>query len=903
MGTKLLSPSTAHAASRSGAAWVRAKKVGSQSRAAWADWLGLDLRHAWPLSVLAMIAGCVWVQFVSQIQTLQTIAPFLPAACLFSAAVLALLAQQYGQATSVARSSVCLALAALAGAVLGVVWAASIGVQRVADGWPAAQEGVDITATGYVASMPTLGTASQRVTFVIESNDAITELNGKTLLLSWYYGSLNLQPAQRYQLTFRAKQRHGGLNPDGFDYELWLVSRGIAATAYIRDAKTPPQDLGTQVLSFLPWVERVRAHIRTRLFATAPTPEAARWAAALALGDQRSLSDADWQRYNATGTGHLLAVSGTHITLMGALLAWLAGHWWQLRAQRLLRLPVQTLRLNVMLISSAAYALIAGWALPAQRTVLMLVVAWWALRWMACPAVWHVMASSAFVALILDPMAVIAPSFWLSYGAVAVLIGIEIKSRGTAAHPDPTLESDNVANTLASKATDASRWQGYWASFKVASRSQLLLSAALLPLGAVFFNQISWVSPLANAVAIPLMGWLSTPLALLSALLALVWGSMAAALMQALLAAQQLMDGVLDALLAVPHAQLFVPSAPTAWVVFGMLCAVGCVILHRAWRWAAVCGVMMYVVGAFVWADRNNKSLNSHTRASKAVTSAPHAAWRAVFLDVGQGMAVAVHSQGRTLLFDVGPRYSADSDGAARVIVPYLRAAGVRQLDHVVLSHADDDHTGGTRSLLARLPVGQWWHSLAPANPLLTVLPHSSRRCEADTTVQWAGLTLQWLHPQAGVNHDAHKTNALSCVLRVSDGVHTVLLTGDIETAQEAALVTQYGAGLQAQVLLAPHHGSKTSSSEAFLNAVNPQHVLMQNGYRNRFGHPHPSVSQRYADRGLIQWRSDLDGAVLVHVTATSLTVAAWREQAQRYWHTVLPAASSLRAAVDGREF
>jgi competence protein ComEC len=832
----------------------------------------ITLHGAWPLAVLGFIAACTAVQFQATLPSVKQITPWLFGAMTLVFITLAVLGNHYAKPMPRFKTYALLGLSVLAGMVLGLAWAALVGAQRVADGWPAALEGKDIIASGYVASMPTLGTASQRVLFVLQDNDTDLSLNGKTLALSWYQGTFALQPAQRYRLTFRAKQRHGGMNPQGFDYELWLVSRGIAATGYIRAA---PQDLGSQVTAFLPWVERARTHARERLFAAAPTPDAARWAAALALGDQRSLSDADWQRYNATGTGHLLAVSGTHITLMGALLAWLAGRWWQASPQRLLRLPAQTLRLNVMLGSSAVYALIAGWALPAQRTVFMLAVAWFALRFMARPAVWHVMASSAAVALAFDPMAVISPSFWLSYGAVAALIAVEMRVL------KPVLEAP-TPETLQAKPTV---WQSRWQAFRQAARSQLLLTLALIPLGAVFFNQISVISPLANALAIPIMGWISTPLALLAAALALVWGGMAAALMQALLAVQQGMDAVLDLLLSFPFAQLFVPTPPAAWAVLGMVCAVGCVVLTRLWRWVSIGGVVLYVAGAFL------------------IAAQPKEGWRVVFLDVGQGMAVAVHSQGKTLLFDAGPRYSADSDGAARVIVPYLRAVGVSQLDHVILSHADDDHSGGARSLLARMPVAQWWHSLSPIHPLLAALPASAQRCAAGQTQQWAGLTLQWLHPAASVNHANQKTNAVSCVLRISDGQRSVLLSADIEAAQEAQLVSQYGKALASTVLLAPHHGSKTSSTEAFLRTVNPLHVVMQNGYRNRFGHPHPSVSQRYVDLGITQWRSDVDGAVILDIHTNVLSLQSWRANAQRYWHTVMPAAQTLRAQVDGIEF
>ncbi len=245
------------------------------------------LYASWPLAVVAFTVGCLAVQFQPSLPSTQDVFPYLLAGALFALAVIFATAWFYGATDGnltkrLSRFCVMTLLVcnAIAGAALGGSWAAYTGASRVADGWPAAHEGVDIVATGYAANMPTLGTQSQRVQFMIESNETDAALNGKTVLLSWYYGTFNLQPAQRYKLTFRAKQRRGGLNPGGFDYELWLVSRGIAATGYIRDKAGAPVDLASQSALFLPQVERLRAHIRDRLFATAPTPDAARWAAA-----------------------------------------------------------------------------------------------------------------------------------------------------------------------------------------------------------------------------------------------------------------------------------------------------------------------------------------------------------------------------------------------------------------------------------------------------------------------------------------------------------------------------------------------------------------------------------------------------------------------------------------------
>ena len=844
--------------------------------------LGRAYRLGWPLAVLAFAAGCAWVQFQAVLPP-QTFVAWLGGLGLiaFLTGATGVLQWQRGARTPMLAARFILGL--VGAAALGLAWASFYGERRVADGWPAEWEGKNVALTGYVATMPARVAGGQRFQFVIESNEVGAALNGKRVALSWYGDNALLVPAQQYRIIVRVKQRHGGQNPHGFDYELWLVQRGIAATGYVREA---PQDAGTQVHAFLPWVERARWRVRQALYDAAPNERAARWAAALALGDQRSLNDADWQRYNGTGTGHLLAVSGSHIMMMGALLAWLAGRWWSARPARLLRLARHSLQQHVMLCSCAAYALMAGWELPAQRTVLMLFVAWLAYRFSARSAVWHIMACAGAAALGLDPMAVISPSFWLSYGAVAVLLSLSQRTPN-AIEASAAINAPKPAPFAARPSANQVRW----ATLRLAAQTQWFLTLVLLPMGAVFFSQISLVSPIANAFAIPVMGWVSTPLALLAGALALFWQGMAAALMQALLATQNGMDAALDALLTIPFAQTTVPQMPWGFAALSLAAAGACIVLRgRARQVAGLCVACCMGVAAFL---------------PQWLQSAPRG-WQAVFLDVGQGMAVAVHSQGKTLLFDAGPRYGLDSDGAARIIVPYLNAKGVRSLDHVVLSHADDDHTGGARSLLARMPVQQWWVSLPTQHPLRTALPARTQPCRAGQTLQWAGLSLQWLHPLEAVDFDALKTNAVSCVLRVSDRHGSVLLTGDIEAQQETQLVSNGAASLASQVLLAPHHGSKTSSTSGFLAAVQPQHVVMQMGYRNRFGHPHPSVVARYRELGISQWRSDADGAVTAHFDEAGLTMGAWRQVASRYWHTPMPSPRGLATdpiVADGVEF
>ena len=258
--------------------------------------------------------------------------------------------------------------------------------------------------------------------------------------------------------------------------------------------------------------------------------------------------------------------------------------------------------------------------------------------------------------------------------------------------------------------------------------------------------------------------------------------------------------------------------------------------------------------------------------------------------DIGQGTAVLVRTRNHLLLYDSGPRYSAEADAAQRVLLPLLRARVEGGIDLLMLSDRDIDHVGGAASLLAQLPVVALASSLPEAHPLLAAgVPH--RRCAAGQAWDWDGVRFEMLHPQAGDYVPSARPNGLSCVLRVQGaGGRSLLLAGDIEAAQEAALVGRLGAGLRSQVLWVPHHGSKTSSSEAFVGAVAPGTAVVQAAYRNRFGHPAPEVLARYRAWGIEVVRSDACGAWTWDAQGVE---RCQRETARRYWHhrvTVDPA-------------
>jgi competence protein ComEC len=257
---------------------------------------------------------------------------------------------------------------------------------------------------------------------------------------------------------------------------------------------------------------------------------------------------------------------------------------------------------------------------------------------------------------------------------------------------------------------------------------------------------------------------------------------------------------------------------------------------------------------------------------------------RVTAFDVGQGMALLVETAGHRLLYDTGPAYSQDSNGGNRVILPYLKARGIHRLDGVIVSHSDTDHTGGAPAILQGTEVGWLASSLHPRHSL-ALAARRHVRCAAGQTWEWDGVVFEFLHPSPASYSDAGlKPNARSCVLKVSAGGRAVLLAGDIEAAQEAQLLAAVPQRLRADVLLAPHHGSGTSSTEAFLRAVQPSLALFQVGHRNRYHHPQPGVWQRYATLGIRALRTDQLGAIVLEV-GDEVRAEAYRDAHARYWY------------------
>lgn len=317
-------------------------------------------------------------------------------------------------------------------------------------------------------------------------------------------------------------------------------------------------------------------------------------------------------------------------------------------------------------------------------------------------------------------------------------------------------------------------------------------------------------------------------------------------------------------------------AAPPAWTLLPAILGMLWLLLPRGFplRWLGLAGLLPMLL-------------------LQPPAPAPGAMEVAV-LDVGQGLAVVVRTAHHALLYDTGPRYSAQSDSGSRIVLPYLRAAGIAGLDGLVVSHDDSDHSGGMHAILTQMPVAWLVSSLPTSTPDIALLPH--QRCHAGQSWHWDGVDFAMLSPTLGSYARADvEDNNRSCVLRVASRYGSLLLTGDIERKAERALLSGDAGRLASDVLLAPHHGSGTSSSPAFIAAVDAATTIFTVGYRNRFRHPKPAVVRRYATAGSRLYRSDMDGAVLLRFTeADGVAATRWRMQARRYWHDTFDPASAL---------
>ena len=722
--------------------------------------------------------------------------------------------------------------------MLGFLFAAWMAQGRLSDSLPKAWEGKDIELIGVVSALPRLHETG--VSFEFDTEQVITAGAHvpRHIQLSWladgFGNKKQIQPSrvhagERWQLTVRLKKPHGNANPFGFDYEAWLLEKNIRATGSINKSDS---DRRLQELVPRPGylVEYARERISQRLRHVLADRPYAGVLSALAIGDQSVVPQSQWQVFIRTGVNHLMSISGLHVTMVSGLILSFTYWLWRKSERLVIGLPARKAALLAGVLAALCYALLTGFAVPAQRTVYMLAVvaaALWAGR-MASVSV--VLCLALLAVTLLDPWAVLSPGFWLSFGTVAIILYVSV---GRIGKPHWLRESLNAQ----------------WA-----------VTLGLIPALLVLFQQASVISPVANAFAIPVISLVVVPLTLIGIVPGMGF---------LLIAAHAVMDWCMRALTylsALPDA-VWQQHAPVLWTVPVAMIAILWMLLPRGFpaRWLGLIGLLPIFM---------------------AVPPAPPsgALWLTV-LDVGQGLAVVARTENHALLYDTGPGFNADSDSGNRVILPYLRGAGIRHLDGMVVSHNDLDHSGGAISVLDGVPVA-WLESSLPNNSPILAHARQPSHCIAGQSWQWDGVRFDVLHPtQASYEDDGLKDNDRSCVLKITSRYGSALLPADIERISEQELLDRIPKALPSHVLIAPHHGSKTSSTEEFIRQVNPAVTIFTAGYRNRYGHPKQEIVNRYEAIGSKLYRSDQSGAIeLRFENESGFATTTYRQQHHRYW-------------------
>ncbi|PPT86380.1 DNA internalization-related competence protein ComEC/Rec2 [Xanthomonas arboricola pv. zantedeschiae] len=686
-------------------------------------------------------------------------------------------------------------------------------------------EARELTVRGQIVELPVAEPRRTRFQLRVDDDPAQPgALRGKLLQLAWYddFGAEHIGPraalraGAAWQLRLKLRAPRGLRNPGGFDAERQALAQRIAASGYVRVPAAARQTAAPRGVDA--WRETMSQRIADRV-----PGSSAPYLRALALGDTRGLDDAAWATLRATGLSHLIAISGFHVGLVAAFVAVLVAGLWRAWPVLGTRIPRSHAAAVAALFGASGYAVLAGLALPTVRTVLMIAVVALARVLRRRASTVQILALALLAVLLWDPLSVLVAGFWLSFAGVAWLVWC--------------LPSDDRAIV-----------RGFLSA-------QTVATVGLLPLTVSLFGQASLVGPLANLVAIPWWTFVVVPLALLgTGLEAVLPGAGVWAWRLAGWCFELTWPGLVW-LGQTSVALWWVPESDALALVAALLGAFW-LLLPRGTPGKSM-ALLLWL--PLLWPDRE---LPAAGEADVQV------------LDVGQGLAVLVRTQRHALLFDTGPAVRDGFDAGERVVLPALRALGVRRLDALVLSHADADHAGGYAAVRAGLPVAM---TAAPPQAPLDV----STRCRAGQQWAWDGVRFGFLHPSAGF---PYLRNQSSCVLRIETRYGSALLPGDIGELVERRLLREHAAELRADLVVVPHHGSADGSHADFIAATGARLALVSSGHGNRFGHPRAEVVQRWQGSGAELLDTAQAGAIRVWLGADGLQVRERRRWQPRLW-------------------
>lgn len=710
-------------------------------------------------------------------------------------------------------------------ALIGTAWTLWRADAAMSLRLPASLEGDDIVLTGAVRGLPRAQDESVRFDFAVRSAERGGEpaAVAGVVRLSWYDTAPDVAPCSLWRLHVRLKRPRGLVDPGAFDFERYALSEGITASGYVRE-DAANRAIGTRAFC----VDALRRRISQGIADTLGAGAQSDVLRALAFGDQQAMNEEEWNVARATGIPHLIAISGLHIALFGGFGVWFVRLFWKLAPRWTLRWPAPLIEAAASLVFATGYAAISGMGLPTRRALVMIGVLLAANFVRRARAPMYGLAFAVIALLALDPLCVLSAGFWLSFVGVAWLLFC-LGGRDGPRH-----------------------------GWRDMVRAQGIASVGLLPLTIWFFGQSSLVGPLANLIAVPLVCFVILPLGVLGALLQLAIPVVGVPVLELAGLAMRGLWWLLERLAAWPGALWYFPEPSAGALALAMLGAAW-VLLPR--------GVPARGLGLLLFLPL------------LVPRSAPLAdgEFDAFMLDVGQGLSIVVRTREHALVYDAGARFPSGFDFGEAAVVPALRAIGIAAVDRLIVSHGDNDHAGGAAAILAAFP-----HAIVSSGePARLKVP--ATQCRDGEAWHWNGVTFRIVHPREPL---AAKGNDRCCVLEVRTGASALLLTGDITSAVEGDVIAALGAPAAHILLTAPHHGSKTSSSAAFVDALKPERVLVSSGYRNRFHHPSPEVVARYRAAGADLLATPESGFVDLHFdpAAPPRLVERGRLDRHPYW-------------------
>lgn len=683
-----------------------------------------------------------------------------------------------------------------------------------------------VQLTGRVSSMPII--YDDHVQFAFDVID-IVDIQEKHYIspgivrLNWYKTNVMPAPGEQWMLSTKLKRPYSFMNPGGFDYETWMLRQGIKATGYVKKSKTN-QMLGESNGYFM---QRLRHKLSQKIKATIDKPLLG-LVLALSLGDRSQLNLNQWRVLTQTGTNHLIAISGLHLGLIAGLFYFLTQTFWRQFYFATQIIPAPIIASILAFVAAFFYAALAGFSLPTQRALIMIAVFLLGLLSSRRFLVSDVVCIAVVLILLLDPFSILAVDFWLSFTAVILIL--------------------YITRYRISGQSPLRRWL----------RLQCLLSLALSPFLIFWFNQFPLYSIFANLIAIPIIGFIVVPLVLLAMVLLFPSPRSAEFIYEFVGKISNLHWTYLDFLSQQNYAIIPVAVSDKGSLIIAII---GVVILLMPkglpGRWIGLFFLLPLLFPIRANLDSGEFKFN--------------------LLDVGQGLSAVIQTRNKTLVYDAGAKFSERFNIGDAVIKPFLRDKGITQLSMLMISHGDNDHIGGANTLIEQFKIDR----------ILTSVPEklsitSAELCHAGQQWDWDEVEFEVLHPS--IESDFTGNNA-SCVLKVSSQHGSVLLTGDIEKQAEKSLIINMHEQLKVDILLAPHHGSKTSSTNEFIATVAPEHAVISAGYRNRFGFPKQDIMSRYEAHGVETLVTYMTGEISVKFSTAGIIIEQFRPKNHRFWH------------------